>query len=280
MLEVFIFLLAFSVSFIGILVPGMTSALGVSSMILLGLPIQIAKTTFQVGSAGASIGGAIWLMKTQKARMDLVIPLAIIALVSWYIWGHILISIPTNILIKLTGIFMILLLVINISSKSLWIIAEEITHKRKIAGFVAYFLMNIFYSVFPMWAGVLYQFLHVFFFRVTNLQARFMGTITTVPFVIGFIIPVIASGFYDLSSMIIYGIWGYIGGYLGAKSGVKLGNTWLKRILIWWLFSLGIYFIFLDSKMEYQWVIYFFDTLNNFIIWILQSYNLDKYFYL
>lgn len=244
MLELQVFLIAFFVSFVGILAPGMTSALGVSSMILIGFPVQIAKTTFQIGSAWAAIGGMFWLMKTQKVKVSLVLPLAIIALISGYIWGHILVSIPTHILIRLTGIFMMILLIINISSKSLGIIAEEITHKRKIAGFIAYFFMNIFYSVFPMGAGVLYQFLHVFFFRITNLQARFIGTITTAPFAVGFIVPVIASWFYDISSMIAYGIWGYIGGYFGAKSGVKLGNVWLKRILISWLFILWTYFIF------------------------------------
>lgn len=244
MLEIAIFLIGFIVSFIGILIPGMTSSLGVSSMILLGLPIQIAKTTFQVGSAGASIGGALWLMKTQKLRMTLLVPLMLNAIIAWYIWGHILITIPTDILTKLTGVFMILLLIINISIKSLWIIAEEVTHRRKIIGFIVYFLMNIFYSVFPMGAGVLYQFVHVFFFRVTNLQARFLGTLLTWPFVIGFIIPVIDSGFYSLSFMISYTIWGLLGGYLGAKSGLKFGNSGLRKILIGWLFLLGTYFIF------------------------------------
>ena len=51
MLEIQVFFIAFFISFIGILIPGMTSALGVSSMILIGFPVQIAKTTFQIGSA-------------------------------------------------------------------------------------------------------------------------------------------------------------------------------------------------------------------------------------
>lgn len=119
-------------------------------MILLGLPVQIAKTTFQVGSAGASIGGAIGLMKTQETRKDLLIPLIYIALISGYIGGNILVTIPAHILLRLTGVFMILMLVINISSRKMGIIAESISHKRKIMGFIAYGLLNIFYSVFPM----------------------------------------------------------------------------------------------------------------------------------
>jgi hypothetical protein len=150
---------------------------------------------------------------------------------------------PAFLLLKLTWAFMIGLLLVNSFSKSLGVISSEISKRRKYVGFSAYFLLNIFFSVFPMWAGVLYQFLHTFFFRVTNLESRLMWCILTIPFVLGFIVPVIQSGFYNVIHILMFTIGWYIGWYVWAHSGIKLGNTWLKKILMAWLFLLGIYFL-------------------------------------
>ena len=227
------------------MIPWISSALSVSSMILLGIPVQVAKTTYQIGNVWTNLWALFPLLKSQKKlRKDLIIPLAFIALVSGFIWGKILINIPSDILVKLTWAFMMMLLAVNIRSKSLWIHPSEVSKRRKILGFSAYFLLNIFFSIFPMWAGILYQFLHTFFFRVTNLEARLMWCIATLPFVIWFIFPVIQSWFYNVTYMILFTLWWYLWGYFGAKAGIKLGNTWLKKILIWWLFLLGTYFIF------------------------------------
>ncbi len=244
MLELQIFIIALVASFIGIMIPGVSSALWVSSMILLGIPVQIAKTTYQFGNVWINLGALLPLLKTQKLRKDLIIPLAVIALISWFLWGKILVNIPTILLLKLTGAFMIGLLFVNVFSKSLGIISAEVSRKRKYVGFIFYFLLNLFFSIFPMGAGILYQFLHTFFFRVTNLEARLMGCFLTTPFIIGFIFPVVASGFYSLSHSIIFTIGWYIGWFFWAKSGIKLWNSVLKKILMIWLFFLGIYFLF------------------------------------
>jgi hypothetical protein len=57
-----------------------------------------------------------------------------------------------------------------------------------------------------MGTGILYQFLHTFFFRVTNLEARLMGCFLTFPFVLGFIVPVVQSGYYNITHIIIFTI--------------------------------------------------------------------------
>ena len=145
MFEVSIFLIAFISSFIGIMIPGVSSALSVSSMILLWIPVQIAKTTYQIGNLWTSLWGLIPLLKSQKLRKDLIIPLCFIAFISWASWGKILINIPSDILMKLTWAFMMLLLIVNIYSKSLWIHPSEVSKRRKILGFWAYFSLNIFF---------------------------------------------------------------------------------------------------------------------------------------
>lgn len=55
-----------------------------------------------------------------------------------------------------------------------------------------------------MGTGVLFQALHTFFFHVTNLEARLIGCVLTTPFAIGFIFPVITSGLYNISYMILF----------------------------------------------------------------------------
>jgi hypothetical protein len=82
MFEIQIFFIAFIASFIGIMVPGVSSALSVSSLILLGIPVQFAKTTYQIGNLGTNIGALVPLLKTQKLKKHLIIPLMIISLIS------------------------------------------------------------------------------------------------------------------------------------------------------------------------------------------------------
>ena len=238
-----IFIIAFISSFLGLLVPGVASALSVSSLILLWIPVQLSKTTYQLGNIGINIWALVPLLKTQKLRKDLIYPLILIALLWGYIGWRILINIPNSILLKLTGAFMILLLLINIFSHSLGVISEEISKKRKVIGFISYFILNIFFAIFPMGTGVLFQFSHTFFFRITNLESRLMWCFLTTPFIIGFIFPVIESGIYNLIYALIFGFGGYLGGYLWAYSGIKLGNVWIRKILMFWLFCLWIYFL-------------------------------------
>lgn len=57
-----------------------------------------------------------------------------------------------------------------------------------------------------MGTGVLFQALHTFFFRVTNLEARLIGCVLTTPFAIGFIFPVITSGLYNVTYMVLFTI--------------------------------------------------------------------------
>lgn len=244
MTELYIFIIAFVVSFIGILIPGMTTSLGVSSMMLLWIPIQTAKSTFQVGAIWASIWGLLVLRKSNKIDTKLLLYLAILSIISWYIGWNILVSIPAYILMKLTGLFMILLLIINFSSKSLGIVNEVASLRRKVIGYVSLFCAYIFYSVFPMWAGVLFQFIYTFFFRVTHIEWRYLTTLLSIPFVSSFMIPVFLSGIANIQYIIIYIVWSFIWWYLWAHSGLKLWNTILKKILMVWLFCLGMYFLF------------------------------------
>ena len=55
MIEVLIFIIAFSSAFIGLLIPGVASALSVSSLILVGIPIQLSKVTYQLGNLGINL---------------------------------------------------------------------------------------------------------------------------------------------------------------------------------------------------------------------------------
>jgi uncharacterized membrane protein YfcA len=163
MTELYIFIIAFVVSFIGILIPGMTTSLGVSSMMLLWIPIQIAKSTYQVGNAWVNLWTLWPLLKSQKLKKWILMPMLIISWVSGFIGWNILVSIPTIILMKLTGTFMIIMLLFNLYLKPLWVIVQEISRRRKLMWYISYFLLNIAYSIFPMWIWIMYQFSHTFF---------------------------------------------------------------------------------------------------------------------
>ena len=243
-MDLAIFIIAFFSAFIGLLIPWVGSSLSVSSLILIGIPVQLSKVTFQLWYVGSNLWALIPLLKTQKLRLDLIIPMGFIALVGGYIGWKLLIDIPNEVLLRLTWWFMIVLLVINIIHPSIGIIAWVISKKRKVWWFLAYFVLNIIYAILPMGMGILFQFLHTFFFRVTNLEARLMWCFLTIPFIVWFIFPVLQSGIYNLRYALIFGVWWYLGGYIGAKSGIRLGNSWLRYPLLGWLSIIWIYFLF------------------------------------
>jgi hypothetical protein len=51
-------------------------------MILLGLPVQLAKTTYQIGNLGINLGALMPLLRSQKLRKDLITPLMLLSLIS------------------------------------------------------------------------------------------------------------------------------------------------------------------------------------------------------
>jgi uncharacterized membrane protein YfcA len=243
-MEFTIFLVAFIVTFIWILIPGMTSSLGVSSMVLLGVPIQLSKTTFQIGVLWGNMMGFLALYKKQKVNRSLIILLMWTALIGGYIWSNILVTISTPILFRLTWLFLILVLLAQIYSKDLGVIEKELTHGRKFFGVLLYALLYIFYSVFPMGAGAIFHAVDTTVFRITILQSRILTGYSAIPFLIGFLLPVITTWTYNIYYILMYGLWSGIGWYLWARSWLKLGNIWLKKIIMLWLFCLGIYFLF------------------------------------
>lgn len=240
----FIFIISFVVSFIGILIPGMTSSLGVSSMVLMGIPIQIAKTTFQIWATWSNIMWFIALRKSQKIDSHLAMELIIVSILGGYIGSQVLVTIDTVLLFRLTWLFLIIVLIIQVFFKDIGVIEKQLSHKRKYFGIFLYGILYVFYSVFPMGAGAIFHTVDTLVFRITILQSRILTGYCTIPFLLGFLIPVIQSWTYNLSFMIMYLLGSWIGWYLWAHSGLKLGNTILKKILMIWLFCLGIYFIF------------------------------------
>jgi uncharacterized membrane protein YfcA len=95
-----------------------------------------------------------------------------------------------------------------------------------------------------MGIGVMYQFFYTVVFRMTILEAKIIGKISHIPFVIGLIIPVYLSGFYSISYILLYIAGSYIGSFFGTKHGIHIGNAVLKNVIMLWLGVIGLYFLF------------------------------------
>lgn len=244
MLPLLVFFIAIIASYIGAFIPWVSSSLTISTLMLLGIPPQIAKSTFQVWGVGIALGWLRALMKNQKIHTEHILSFLIIAFISWILWGSILVTLPTDILVKLTGFFMIAFLLVNLYQKELWIISRDITRRRKWLGYGSYFFLNMFGSVFPMGIGVVYQFFYTYVFRMTILESKIIGKFTYIPFILGIIIPVYISWFFDVSYILAFTIGSYVGSHFGIKHGLHIGNMVLKKILIIWLLIIGLYFLF------------------------------------
>jgi uncharacterized membrane protein YfcA len=153
MIEFGIIIIGFLGSYIASLIPGTGSAIAISAMILMGIPPQIAKTTFQIGLIGFCFGGMRQLLRSEHIRREYLIIFSCLCLLWGYIGGNILITIPTPLLLKLMGFFMIILLLANIFSRETGIISREISRKRKWIGYGIFFWW-IFLDPFFRWVWV------------------------------------------------------------------------------------------------------------------------------
>lgn len=240
---VFISIIGCVSSYIASFVPWVWSSLSISSMMLLGISPQIAKSTFQLWLFWFCIGWLRDLLHTQKIHREYFIIFSIIALIWGYIGGNILVTIPTDMLIKLTGFFMFVLLAFNLTQKDLWILSKHISRKRKFIGYIISLILCVATSVFPMWSWVVYQFFYTYVFRLTILEYKVLSKVTYFPFIVWLIVPLYLSGLLNISYVIAYFLWSFIGAHFGTRHGILVGNKWLKNILILWLMLLGVYFM-------------------------------------
>lgn len=227
-----LFSIGFLASFIGNFISGGISLVGVSSMLFFGMPAHLALATQSVGTLGWRLGGLREFWKAKKIIWNLVVPLAIFAFIGSVIGSHILVSTNEAIINKLVSFVILLFIPVSLVKKNLGVERIVVSKTKKYLGYVCYFLASVWTGFFSAGAGIFFLYIYMYFFGLTILELKGTDKIPGVFLDIGSIIVFAFSGLLHPVYIAIYFIGTFLGSIIGAKYAIKLGDRWLRIIIM------------------------------------------------
>jgi len=230
--EIFIFISGLVASFIGSVAAG-SGLVGVSALLFIGIPPHIALGTLNFGDVGAKIGNIIRFAKSNNMgvlKRDVII-LTLISVPASVIGSRIVVSIKPDVLEKLIGFILLIILPLFFIQKDLGLKANRATGKRRILSHVAYFISQAWSGFFSPGSGFIDIYVRTRGYGFTLLQGK---AVTRIPLLLSIISSVVVfaiSGLinYKYATIMFFGMM--VGGYLGTAFSIKKGNAWLKPII-------------------------------------------------
>ena len=221
--------------------------ISVPSLVLLGIPPQMAIATERFGSIGQAIAATIKFWKAKKIVWKYVAPLCILSLVGAVIGANILLNINGKFLGVILGILMLVLLPVVFLKKDLGIKHRETNRKNTSIGYMIFFLIAIFAGFYGQGTGPMVFYTLIFFLGLTMLES--IGTS-----VVGWLLLTISSSLiFAFNNLIDYKIGLVlfvtmsIGSYAGASTAVIKGDLWIKRLFVVLVVIMSVKLLFFNS---------------------------------
>lgn len=232
-MEIFItFTLGFVSAFIGSIAGG-SGLIGVPGLLMLGLPPHIALGTFNFADVGSSVGNIIKFTqyKNLGVRWKDILILTAIAVPSAMIGARIVVSIDPEILSKLIGIILLVLIPLLFKNKSLGTKTTPAKGARLIWSHIAFFLARAWGGFFSPGSGLIETYVRIRGYGYTILQGKAVTRVANITSGIGIVIIFASSKMiaYKLGLVMFLGM--FLGGYIGTSYAIKKGDAWLKPLL-------------------------------------------------
>jgi uncharacterized membrane protein YfcA len=212
--------------FIGAIAGG-GGLISIPFLIFLGIPPQITLATNKFGGMGLSFGALYKFIKEKKIIWKYAIFLSFFGVLGSIIGSRILLTIDTNILQKIIGVFLILLVPTIFINKNFGLEEKQVSKKRKIIGYIFYFLISIIASFFGG-MGVITISMVIYFFGLSVIKANATELFSYSVFSLSSVIIFAFNGIIDYKIGLILFIGMMFGGYLGAHIAIRKGNKWVK----------------------------------------------------
>jgi len=229
---VLVFILGLVSAFIGVNV-GSGGLIVIPVLMFLGLPPKMAIATMRVGSLGSSAGGIYKFHVGKKTDYKIAFPATIITLIGAFFGANFLLEVPDEILEKLIGILILLVLFFVVFSKTAGLKKHEGKSKlSKALGYLLFLPLGFWGGFFGGGTGTFMAYVLIFLFGQTFLESA--GTRK---------IPILA---YNVLSLVVFSLFGLvdwllgvvllvgmlIGSYVGAAYGMKKGEGWVRTLFI------------------------------------------------
>ena len=227
-----LFAIGFIASFVGNFVSGGTSLISISSMLFFGIPPHLAVATQSVGTLGWRLGGISQFLKAKKIVWKLVLPLSIVAFIGSTIGAHILVATSEEFLNKVVGFIIFFFIPLSLIKKKLGVEKVEISKTKEYLGYFFYFVVSIWAGLFSAGTGMFFLYVYMFFFGLTILELKGTDKIPGIFLDIGAIIVFFIKGIFSPLYLIAFFPGMFLGSTLGAKYAIKLGDKWLRAIIL------------------------------------------------
>lgn len=239
------FLLGFGGAFIGSIAGGY-GLIVLPIMLLLGIPPAVALGTFNFGDLGYKVGGILGFRQHKNLGVSWrdVLILTLIAVPATAIGSLAVVSIDPEILTKLIGILLFVLVPLLFASKNLGITEDRAIGKRRVLSHMAFFLTRAWAGFFSPGSGLLETYVKIRGYGYTILQGK---AVTRIPYLIsgiGSVLIFMQSGLIDYKLAIILFCGTFLGGYIGTVYAIRKGDAWIKPILILMILGTAIKMVF------------------------------------
>jgi uncharacterized membrane protein YfcA len=223
---ILIFLAALLAGFIGA-IGGGGSLVSISLLFALGVSPQIALATNKFGGLGSAMGSLYKYIREGKVVWKFVLGLCIAGVLGSLVGSQILLTIDTEILKKVTGILLLLIVPTLFIKKDFGVQNIQTSRVKKVIGHFFYFLFAIISSFFGGLGPIMILdviFLSGLPFIKANATEYFSSFILSIVSTVIFMINGIVD--YRIGALLFVGM--LIGGYIGAHVAIKKGDAWVK----------------------------------------------------
>lgn len=216
-------------SFIGAMV-GSGGLISIPFLIFIGLPPQIAIATNKFGAVGLKLGVVTKFWKTKHIKWKYFLPFTILSFVAAFVGSNILLSVDKEILKTVVSVILLIILPFIFLKKDIGVSNMDTSSIKKYVGFVLYFASQVYGAFFGGGSASIMFYVLIAFFGLTLIEA---SATTTLPSLIMNLTTLVIFGMngildYKYGIVIFFGM--LIGGWLGAHTALKKGNSWVKGL--------------------------------------------------
>ena len=224
------FLIGVIASILGSLTGGGAALLSVPLLLLIGLPPYTAASTPKLGALGIAIGSLLEFSKKNYIRWSLMPVLVVLAAVAGVIGAQALLLTPEYVVEHIIIVLLLLSVGVLWSKKDMGIVAFTVSKGRKLFGYAAYFVSELFRAAFGSGFGMLTNTVLIYFLGLTTLEStatkRLPGLIVTLTALVTFL----AYGIIDIPVGIALFLGSLVGSTIGTRYAILLGNRWGKYL--------------------------------------------------
>jgi uncharacterized protein len=217
---------------------GALGVVAVPLLLLMGLSPYSAVSTPKVAAVGVAIGSLFKFHGKKQIRWEFVSGLVILAAFAGIIGAYALLQTPEYIVENIVVFLLIVSVVGMWADTDMGVVAFTTSRIRKLTGYVAYFVSELFRAAFGSGFGMITGAVLVYFFGLTQLESmatkRIPGLVVSVVALLVFL----ANGVIDLPVGVSMFFGSIAGSYIGTHYALKVGNKWLKYVFTG--FALGM----------------------------------------